>query len=377
MAKWTWLTLLVAVAVVVVTAGVWVFRGSSPGSEAARPGTTGRQTSATPPAASAPARAAPPVEMAPVEVGKVVEEVEALGTLAANELAIVAPEIAGLVTKIGFEEGEFVKRGQVLVELDASILKTELAQAEAELKLAQDTFERARQLAQRGTGTQVSLEQATAQLATAEAKLANVKARLDKTTINAPFDGLVGLRSAGIGTYVTVGQNLATVTEIDPIKVDFRAPELFLGRLKGGQTIQVSVDAIPGRTFEGRIYAIDPVIDINGRAIRLRAQIVNKDNALRPGLFARVTITTEVRENALLVPEAAVIPHGVGRAVYVVESGKARLVPVKTGKRIPGGKVEITEGLAAGMQVVTAGQARLRDGAPVEAVAPKTAGRDS
>jgi membrane fusion protein (multidrug efflux system) len=303
-----------------------------------------------------------------VEVGRVDEEVEALGTLAANESVVIAPEIAGRVVRLGFKEGDGVREGQVLVELDAAILRTELDQAQAEVNLARDTFERARQLAQRGTGTQVALEQATAQLAASEARVATARARLEKATIVAPFEGVVGLRSVGVGDYVAIGQDLITLTDIDPIKVDFRVPETFLGRVRDGQPVHVAVDAIPGRTFEGRIYAIDPVVDVNGRAIRLRAQIANPDLALKPGLFARVTIVTSTREAALLVPEAAVLPDGTGKAVYVVEDGKARLVKVTTGKR-EAGRVEVTRGLDPGMRVVTAGQMRLRDGAAVEVAA--------
>lgn len=329
------------------------------------PKDAGQTASAPAPAATAPARTAPPVETAAVEVGRVTDEVEALGTLAANESVVIAPEIAGRVTRLGFKEGEPVKDGQLLVALDATILENEVKQAQANLDLARDTYERARALAQRGTGTQVALEQATAQLAANEASVALARARLEKATIMAPFAGVVGLRSVGVGDYVAVGNNLITLTDIDPIKVDFRVPETFLGQVRDGQTVEIRLDAIPNRTFTGRIYAIDPVVDVNGRAIRLRAQVPNPDNALKPGLFARVTIVTDSREDALMVPEAAVIPEGTGKAVYVIENGNARLTKVKIGKRLAG-KVEITDGLKRDDRVVVAGQMRLRDGAPVE-----------
>jgi membrane fusion protein (multidrug efflux system) len=318
-----------------------------------------RATRATAPASASAPRAAPPVETATVEIGRVADELEALGTLAANESVVIAPEIAGRVTRLGFKEGERVKEGQVLVALDAAILENEVKQAQANLDLAKDTYERARSLAQRGTGTQVALEQATAQLAAAEASVALARARLEKATIVAPFEGVVGLRSVGVGDYVAVGQNLITLTDIDPIKVDFRVPEIFLGQVKDGQKVEIRVDAIPGRTFDGQIYAIDPVVDVAGRAIRLRAQVPNPELVLKPGLFARVKIVTDAREEALLVPEAAVMPEGTGKAVYVVEGGNARLTKVEIGKRLAG-KVEITEGLTAGAQVVVAGQMRLR-----------------
>jgi membrane fusion protein, multidrug efflux system len=327
-----------------------------------------RATRATAPASTSAPRATPPVETATVEIGRVADELEALGTLAANESVVIAPEIAGRVTRLGFKEGERVKEGQILVALDAAILENEVKQAQANLDLAKDTYERARSLAQRGTGTQVALEQATAQLAAAEASVALARARLEKATIVAPFEGVVGLRSVGVGDYVAVGQNLITLTDIDPIKVDFRVPEIFLGQVKDGQKVEIRVDAIPGRTFDGQIYAIDPVVDVNGRAIRLRAQVPNPELVLKPGLFARVKIVTDAREEALLVPEVAVMPEGTGKAVYVVEGGNARLTKVEIGKRLAG-KVEITEGLTAGAQVVVAGQMRLRDGAPVDVTA--------
>jgi membrane fusion protein (multidrug efflux system) len=311
-----------------------------------------------------PQAAAVPVEVSRVEMMTVAEEVEALGTLAADESVVIAPEIAGRVVYLGFGEGERVTRDQELVKLDTAILDAELKQAQADLTLARDTHERNRSLVQRGAGTQVSLEQAAAQLASAEARLQLAKAKLAQSTIVAPFTGVVGLRSVGVGDYVSVGKPLITLTNIDPIKVDFRVPEVFLSRLKVSQAIQVRVDAVPDRSFTGQIFAIDPVVDINGRAIRLRAAIPNADLALKPGLFARITITVDKRENAIVIPEMAVVPDGLGKIVYIVENGRAKRVPVELGKRLPG-KVEIVKGLTPQMQIVTAGQMRLREGVAV------------
>lgn len=157
---------------------------------------------------------------------------------------------------------------------------------------------------------------------------------------------------------------MITLTKIDPIKIDFRVPEIYLSRLKTGQPVQMRVDAVPDRNFQGHIYAIDPVVDVNGRAIRLRANIPNADLALKPGLFARLAITVDQRENAILVPEMAVVPDAVGKMVYIVDKGKAKRVTVELGKRLPG-KVEIVSGLKPDMQIITAGQMRLRDGATI------------
>ncbi|MDP3408454.1 efflux RND transporter periplasmic adaptor subunit [Bosea sp. (in: a-proteobacteria)] len=315
--------------------------------------------------ATAPAARGPvPVEVARIERATVNEEVEALGTLAADESVVIAPEIAGRVIALGFREGQRVEKGQLLVKLDTAILDAELKQLQADLSLARDTFQRNQSLVQRGAGTQVALEQATAQLASSEARIQLAQAKLAQSAIMAPFNGVVGLRSVSVGDYVAVGKQLITLTNIDPIKVDFRVPEIFLGQVKVGQTISLKVDAVPGADFRGQIFAVDPVVDVNGRAIRLRATVPNADLVLKPGLFARVTIVVDRRENAMLIPESAVVPDGVGKIVYIVENGKAKRVPVELGKRLPG-KVEIVKGLTPQMQVVSSGQMRLREGATV------------
>lgn len=315
-------------------------------------------------AAPATRAAGVPVEVTKIERATVNEEVEALGTLAADESVVIAPEIAGRVTALGFKEGERVEKGQLLVKLDTAILDAELKQLQADLSLARDTFQRNQSLVQRGAGTQVALEQATAQLASSEAKVQLSQAKLAQSAIMAPFSGVVGLRSVSVGDYVSVGKQLITLTNIDPIKVDFRVPEIFLAQVKLGQPISLKVDAVPGRDFQGRIFAVDPVVDVNGRAIRLRATVPNGDLMLKPGLFARITIVVDRRENALLVPESAVVPDGIGKIVYIVDNGKAKRVTVELGKRLPG-KVEIVKGLTPQMLVVSSGQMRLRDGSTV------------
>lgn len=322
-------------------------------------------------AATNPQAAGVPVEVGSIEVMTVNEEVEALGTLAADESVVVAPEISGRVVHLGFREGERVAKGQQLVKLDTAILEAELKQSQADLTLARDTHNRQRSLVQRGAGTQVALEESTAKLASSEARVQLGEAKLAQSTIVAPFAGVVGLRAVGIGDYVAVGKPLITLTSVDPIKVDFRVPEIFLGSVKVGQGIEVKVDAVPDTNFAGRIFAIDPVVDVNGRAIRLRATVPNADLVLKPGLFARIAITVAQRKDALVIPEMAVVPDGDGKIVYIVEDGKARRVRVETGKRLAG-KVEIAKGLTPEMQIVTSGQMRLREGSRVSIKEKKT-----
>jgi membrane fusion protein (multidrug efflux system) len=282
-----------------------------------------------------------------------------------NEAVIVSSEIAGRIERLRFTEGEEVEAGDVLVELDSTILRAELAKIQSDLTLAEANRERAMTLAQRGAGTLRARDEAIAAHQAAVANVALAQARLDKASITAPFSGIVGLRAVSAGAYVTPGDRLVGLADIDPIKVDFRVPELVLSSVRTGQAIRVTVDAVPGRTFEGRIYAIDPTVDVNGRAVRLRARVPNPDRVLFPGLFARVQIVVERRENAVLVPESAVFSRGQERLVYRVVDGRAVLTRVELGQRRPG-QVEVIAGLGHEAVVVTAGQQQVRDGARVE-----------
>jgi membrane fusion protein (multidrug efflux system) len=309
------------------------------------------------------------VETARVAVGTVVEDLRALGTLRPNEAVTVSAEIAGRVARIAFAEGQAVREGDVLVELDAAILQAELAKARSDLTLARANHTRAEALAEKGLGTLRARDEARAALQAAEADVALAQARLQKTVIRAPLSGVIGLRAVSVGAYVTPGQRIVELADVDPLKVDFRVPELALGALRPGQAIRVTVDARPGRSFEGEIDAIDPIVDVAGRAIRLRASIPNRKRELLPGLFARVQIVVDRREDALLIPESAVFAEGNRRYVYRVREGRAALTPVELGQRRPG-KVEVRKGLARGDVVVTAGHQKLRDGAAIEVLKP-------
>ncbi len=334
----------------------WIGLGSGDAARAGRPATAQAGTS---------------VEVVKAATERVADQVEALGTLAANEQVPIASEVAGRIVAFHFREGQEVEAGAKLVDLDPVIARAELQQAQANLSLAQDVYDRSQTLVQRGAGTQVALEQATAQLAVARANVAAAETKLGQLTLSAPFKGIVGLRSTSVGTIIPAGQAITTLTGLDPIKVDFSIPELFLSSVQTGQAVDVRVDAFPERRFVGEVYAIDPVVDAAGRAVRLRATIGNSDRTLRPGLFARVALTTAVRDDAIVVPEAALVASATGQesAIYVVSEGRAAMKVVATGRRFDG-KVEITEGVKAGDQVVVAGQVRLRDGARVTVTEP-------
>lgn len=313
------------------------------------------------------ARPAVPVEAVRVRVATMTDRVSAVGTLRSNESVIIRPEIAGRVSEIHFAEGEPVEQGAPLVSLDDSLYRAEVADAQARVNLRERNYERARELREKRAGSASDLDQAVAELEIARASLELARVRLHKTRISAPFSGILGLRHVSVGSYVSPGQDLVNLEKIDPIKVDFRVPERYLGALHSGQAVQIRVDAFPGTVFEGEVYAIDPQIDPAGRSIALRARIENRDRRLRPGLFARVDLITGEREGALVIPEQAIVPRGDQRFVFRVLEGKAVSTPVEIGRRNPG-EVEIVSGLGPDDVVVTAGQLKIRDGTAVKVV---------
>ncbi|HET6468522.1 MAG TPA: efflux RND transporter periplasmic adaptor subunit [Geminicoccaceae bacterium] len=308
-----------------------------------------------------------PVEVTQPRIGRAAQLIHASGTLQSVESVTVQSEIAGRIVRLGFEQGERVEAGTVLVELDPTTLRAELEQAEAMLAVARQNHDRAQQLARQGAGTARALDEATAQLRTATAAVDLSRARLEKASIRAPFAGTLGLRNISVGRYVNPGETLIRLENLDRLNIDFRISERYLNRLATGQPVTVRVDAVPDRLFEAEIVAVDPVVDVNGRAAMVRAVLDNPERLLRPGLFARVTVEIAAREDAVLVPEAALVPRQAGPIVYVVEDGRALERPVATGVRRDG-EVEVTQGLEAESVVVVAGQLRLRDGANVDIV---------
>lgn len=324
---------------------------------------------------AAPGMDAPPVpvEAAAVAREAVADEVFAVGTLRSNETVMLRSEIAGRIAAIGFAEGSAVRKGDILFTLDDAIPAAELKDAEASLALSQRNFERARELFSRRFGTERTLDEARAALDSDRAKVELARARLGKTRIVAPFSGIVGLRRVSIGDYIEVGQDLVNLEELNPIKADFRVPERYLAALSPGQSLRVTVDAYPDRVFTGEVVALDPMIDPEGRSIAVRARLPNPDGLLRPGLFARVNLVLQRRAQALTIPETAVVPRGEERFVYRIDGDRAVLTRVDLGER-RAGRIEVTAGLSAGDQVVTAGHLRLRDGVKVGVVAAPAAG---
>lgn len=306
------------------------------------------------------------VDAAPVRIGSIRRQIEAVGSLRSNESVIVRPEIAGRVSEILFKEGHGVARGTPLVRLDSSIARAQVEQMNAALGLSKVNFERAQELMKKGAGSQRAYDEALAKMRADEASLALAQATLDKMTLVAPFDGTLGLRKVSLGDYVTPGQDIVNIESIVTLKVDFRVSEIYAVQLKVGQSISITLDAIPGASFDGEVYAIDPAHDPNGRAVILRARTVNKDGLLRPGMFARVTLILEAGKESILVPETSIVPMGQDQFVFVLDDGKVKLTKLQTGQR-RNGFVEVARGLETTSVIVTEGALKLRDGMSVKA----------
>jgi membrane fusion protein (multidrug efflux system) len=320
--------------------------------------------------AGAPAAApdkAPPgivVEAMKVSVVKLPQTITAVGSLRSDETIIVRPEIAGRVSQILFREGEHIAKANPLVKLDDSVQQADLERAKANLVLSKSKFDRAVELRNQGFISGQARDEAENTFKVAQADVELMQARLAKAVIRAPFSGTIGLRLISVGDYVKEGQDIVNLESLDPLKVDFRVPEVYLTQVKDGQTLQLTLDAIPDRVFDGRVYAINPLIDANGRSIVVRAQVPNRDGKLRPGMFARVRLFTSGSKDTLVVQEESLFPIGDDKYVYKVVDGKAQRQKIEIGQRREG-KVEVVNGLAPEDVIVTAGVIKLREGAAV------------
>lgn len=300
--------------------------------------------------------------------------VKAIGTLIAEASATLRAEVPGQVLGIHFKEGQPLKQGAKLYSIEATVLEAEVNEARANVSRSESALKRAQDLYEKQLISGTDYDAARANYDVDVARLRSSSARLSKTIIRAPFDGFAGLRRINIGDYATIGQELVDVVQLDPLRVDFSIPETLLPKVRQGLTIEVSVDAYPDEVFPGEITAVAPKSDVAGHSLEVRANLPNEALKLRPGLFVRVTVSLGINPNAIVIPEQAIWPIGQNKTVYVVADGAAQQRIVKVGER-KAGAVEITEGLAAGEVIVTAGQMKLFDGASVRAVG-NTTGQD-
>ncbi|MSQ49438.1 MAG: efflux RND transporter periplasmic adaptor subunit [Betaproteobacteria bacterium] len=309
------------------------------------------------------------VKAVAARIAPAVDEVGAVGTLRADEAVSIRPEIAGRIAEIRFNEGQNIARGAVLVKLDPTELAAVLASSVAQARLDKQRLERSEDLYKKNFISQQALDESRSGYARSLAKQKEDEARLAKTEMRASFPGVAGLRQVSEGQYVAAGADIARLEKIDQLKLDFRIPESYIGKLKVGQPVKVLVDAYAERVFTGSVYAIEPGVDEQTRTIQLRARLTNLELRLRPGMFARVRVQLGVREKAIWIPEAAIVPKGRDTTVFRVLTGpdgggKVDVVRVQTGMRKVG-EVEIITGLAAGDLVVTEGTQKIGAGSAV------------
>ena len=342
----------------------------------------GAAAASAPRGAGASAAAGGPVT---VEVGKVQrlrieDDAQAVGTLRSRQGVMLRPEVSGRIARLGFGDGQRVRRGQLLVQLDDTLQAAQLRQSQAQAGIASTNLQRNRELVAQNFVSQSVVDQSAAALEVAQAQVALSKAQLERMKILAPFDGVAGIRSVNLGDYVKDGADLVNLEDTSQVWVDYRLPERYVAQLKRGLPVEVALDAMPGRSFRGQVDALDSQVDANGRSLLVRARLANPEGVLRSGMFARTRTLFAVRENALAVPEEALVPQGGKQYLIKIIDGPqgkvSQRLEARIGVRVPG-KVEILDGVADGDMVATAGQARLLrgDSQPVRVVDLADAGK--
>lgn len=308
------------------------------------------------------------VHVVGVEVSRqpIEDTIALVGTMAANESVDIKSELDGTVEEIVFHEGDMVAQGQVLGRIDRRKLEASLAEAEAKLTLAEINRQRYETLVASRAVSQQEYDQAASTYEATHAMVELMREQLKDATVTAPFDGVVGQRLISVGQFVSKGTSLTSLIDWNPMKVAFEVPERYLSSLRKEQPMTVSVAAYPQERFTGTVYFIDPQVDPDTRTALVKAYVPNPDARLRPGMFANLTLILNTRQDALVVPETALLFQGQTTSVFIVDAQQtAQSRPVKTGIRLAG-LVEITEGLSIGDVVVTEGTQKLHPGAAVK-----------
>jgi membrane fusion protein, multidrug efflux system len=297
----------------------------------------------------------------------------AVGDLAAVHQVNVTSDVSGRITDIMFEAGASVKAGSTLVQLFDSPEQGDLASFKAQATGASLALDRAKQLAARQFGPQSTVDAAQATYDQAVAGIAKTEALISQKLVRAPFDGELGVRRVEVGQFLSAGTQIVTLTDLSMLYANFSVTEKASAVLKVGQTVRLSVDAYPGRTFEGKITTIEPQIASDTRNIRVQATIANPDHLLKPGMFTTTTVVLPDKPPVVTVPETAVDYTLYGDSVFLItekksDDGKTSLSAVRTfvrtGDRVEG-RAEILDGLKTGDRVVAVGQIKLQSGAAV------------
>jgi len=307
-----------------------------------------------------------PVEVAAAIRDTVVDAIAATGQIEAIQSIELRPEVSGRITDILVREGQEVGDGSPLFKVDDAELKAQVAQADAEKQLARQALERTKQLISQNASSTSDLEQAEARSRGADANYDLLKTRLDRTVVRAPFGGAVGRRLVSIGTYVSPQTSLITLQSVNPQFASFDVPERYADRLRRGQLVSFQVAALPGKNFSGEVVFVDPVVSLPGRTILIKARVPNSEHQLQAGMFIEARLATNIRPNAVVVPEDALLPMQGSTFIWAIKEGKADRRQVSVGVRTAGW-AEIQGGVEAGDSVVVGGGERLFPGAPVMA----------
>lgn len=292
------------------------------------------------------------------------EMIYSTATLLPDEEVELSFETSGKVVGIFFEEGKRVKEGELLAKINDKPLQAQLLKIQAQLKLTREREFRQRQLLDRDAISRESYDQVATELQALEADIMLLEARIAETELRAPFNGTIGLRMISEGAYATTQTKIVRLVKLSPLKVEFSIPERYAGEVNAGFPITFNIDGIPG-TFEARVYAIDPKVDMNTRTIVARALYPNSKEELKPGRFASVRAELSQITNAVSIPSEALIPEMEGEKVYIFNNGKARERKVKTGLRTES-HIQIREGLNFGDTLLTTAILQLRDDLPVQ-----------
>ena len=360
-------TVVAVVGIALLAGGAWWVQNKGGGPRGVEGGAAVAAAPASGPAAGGAGQGGPaPVEVGRVEATRIADDAQAVGSVRSHQGVMLRPEVSGRISRIGFSDGQRVRRGQLLVQLDDTLQAAQVQQAQAQASIARTNLQRNRELVAQNFVSASVVDQSAAALQVAEAQVALAQAQLARMRIVAPFDGVAGIRTVNLGDYVKDGADLVNIEDTSSMWVDFRLAERFLASLKPGQAVEIQLDAMPGRKFSGRVDAIDSLLDANGRSLLVRARLPNPGGELRSGMFARTRVVFAVREQALVVPEEALVPQGGKQYLIKVVDGPnggkvSQRLEAQIGMRLPG-KAEILAGVTAGDLVVTAGQARLMRG---------------
>ncbi|MCD0486737.1 efflux RND transporter periplasmic adaptor subunit [Pedobacter sp. MC2016-14] len=291
------------------------------------------------------------------------------GTIEANEAVALRAEVSGLVTKINFQEGSNVSKGQLLVKINDRDIQAQLQDALTKERLSATNENRSKQLLQKGAISQEEYDTSLADLQSLKSQAQLIRAQLAKTSIYAPFSGKIGLRAISTGEYLTPSTTIANLASINPVKVSFSIPEKYNGQITSGSEISFTTDGL-NKTYTAKVFAIEPGINTQTRTLQIKALTANPGGELLPGAFAKIKVALNTAKGAILIPNEAIIPVLKGKTVFISKQGKAQQIPVEAGTRTDE-KIVITKGLKVGDTVLTTGAMALKNDAPVKVTVVK------